>query len=237
MPAERAAIKLVPVPGGEFFYGCDRSSRAGCEETEEPGFMVDLPAFRIDRTEVRVTEYERCVKEGACSEPNVGATCNWGKPSQGDHPVNCIDWTQSLRYCEWVGKRLPTEYEWEKAARGTDRRQFPWGNAQASCSLAVMASEGTTGCGEDSTWPVASRESGKSPYGVFDMAGNVLEWTMDWPKFKDGKHVVRGGSWRSASLPVRTTYRQLVDTDARDARIGFRCAESQAFADSAATHP
>jgi formylglycine-generating enzyme required for sulfatase activity len=80
----------------------------------------EIAAFQIDRTEVRVSEYRRCVEEGACAPPAVAAGCNWNAPGRGDHPVNCIDWDQAATYCSWIGKRLPTEQEWEKAARGTD---------------------------------------------------------------------------------------------------------------------
>jgi formylglycine-generating enzyme required for sulfatase activity len=233
-PTERAAIKLVPVPGGKFFYGCSEALNGVCHDHEESGVLDSLPTFSIDRTEVRINEYERCVEIGVCSEPDVGDRCNWDVAGRGDHPVNCVDWEQAQTYCAWVGKRLPTEREWEKAARGTDGRSYPWGNDVATCERAVMVQRDAEGCGKGSTWPVASREQGRSPYGLFDMAGNVLEWTSTWQDSEDGKQVLRGGSWRSFALPVRASFRQRVDARVRDGRVGFRCAQGRAFAESSA---
>jgi formylglycine-generating enzyme required for sulfatase activity len=208
---DRAAIKRVKVPAGEFLYGA-------------PARRVSLGAFLIDRTEVRVGEYRACVDAGACSEPGVDDGCNWAYADRGDHPVNCVSWEQARDYCSWVGKRLPSEREWEKAARGTDGRVYPWGNDDASCTQAVIAGTGAPGCGRDSTSPVASRAEGRSPFGLFDMAGNVLEWTAD--EADAGERVVRGGSWMSPAGPARSSYRDHKDATARDADIGFRCAQN-----------
>ena len=202
--ARRSAIKLVAIPGG--------------------GFSLDggrvLPDFGIDRTEVRVDEYAACVLSGACTRPGTRASCNWSDADRGDHPINCVNWEQARNYCAWVGKRLPSEQEWEKAARGEDGRVFPWGDEPATCDVAVIESgaEGR-GCGHGSTWPVASLESGRSPYGIFDMAGNVLEWTADR---NAGRAVVRGGSWRADLSP--DAWRAERDATVRDGEIGFRCA-------------
>jgi len=233
--AERSAIKLVSIPSGEFFYGCSEARNGVCHDHEESGTVRTLTAFQIDRTEVRINEYERCVDAGVCGAPDTGNSCNWDVPGRGDHPVNCVDWDQARTFCAWVGKRLPTEYEWEKAARGTDGRSYPWGNDEATCDWAVMVGGSSEGCGQGSTWPVASREQGRSPYGLFDMAGNVLEWTEDWQESEGGARVVRGGSWRSYALPMRTSFRQRVDGAVRDGRIGFRCAQGRAFAESGVT--
>jgi hypothetical protein len=206
--ARRSAIKLVVIPG------------AGAASAD-PKRRAPLPgAFGIDRTEVRVDEYAACVLSGACSRPGTRAGCNWSDPNRGDHPINCVDWEQARSYCAWVGKRLPSEREWERAARGDDGRAFPWGDEPATCDLAVIDSgaEGR-GCGHGSTWPVASLESGRSPYGLFDMAGNVIEWTSD----RDGgRAIVRGGSWRADLSP--DSWRAEREASARDGEIGFRCA-------------
>jgi len=230
-PAERAEVKLVTIPGGPFLYGCNGSLDGDCRSAEVAGRRAEVPAFRIDRTEVRVNEYAHCVAAGACGRPDVGGGCNWDRSGRDDHPVNCVDWEQARAYCEWVGKRLPSEREWEKAARGTDGRTYPWGNEAASCSLAVMRESGATGCGESSTAPVASRAGGRSPYGIFDMAGNVLEWTADLHEAGDGTRVVRGGSWQSPAVPMRASHREAMSPGLRHASVGFRCARGAVVAD------
>ena len=218
---ERAAIKLVRIPAGDFLYGCNDDLDLSCGPAELPGRRLALDAFRIDRTEVRVNEYTACVSAGSCTPPATGGDCNWNVPERGDHPVNCVDWGQASSYCAWVGKRLPTEHEWEKAARGTDGRLYPWGNSDPGCYLAVIAGDGSAGCGHGSTSPVASLADGRSPFGLFDMAGNVLEWTAG---ADGGMRIARGGSWRGDASPARASSRERVPSGARDARLGFRCA-------------
>ena len=220
---ERAALKLVPVPAGDFLYGCNVGPERDCPAGEPAGRRVALDAFLIDRTEVRVDEYQACVETGICTAPGASEDCNSKVAERGDHPVNCVDWRQARVYCEWLGKRLPMEREWEKAARGTDGRVYPWGDDDASCDNAVIAGTGALGCGRGSTAPVASLPKGLSPFGLFDMAGNVLEWTAD--ETENRLRVVRGGSWRGDASPSRTSYREMVDSGRRDAGIGFRCAQ------------
>jgi formylglycine-generating enzyme required for sulfatase activity len=193
-----------------------------------------VPAFRIDRTEVRVSEYRHCVEDGACEPPAVASGCNWNEPGRSDHPVNCIDWEQAAAYCSWVGKRLPTEQEWEKAARGTDGRTYPWGNEGPSCETAVMRGARGTGCGQASTAPVASRDRGRSPYGLFDMAGNVHEWTGSVYESGSGARVLRGGSFQNDASAVRASHREGALPNLRDASIGFRCAQGSVVAESGA---
>jgi formylglycine-generating enzyme required for sulfatase activity len=191
-----------------------------------------VPAFRIDRTEVRVSEYRHCVDDGACEPPAIASGCNWNAPGRSEHPVNCIDWDQAASYCGWVGKRLPTEQEWEKAARGTDGRIYPWGNEGASCDVAVMRGARGSGCGESSTAPVGSRDRGRSPYGLFDMAGNVHEWTGSVYESGGGARVLRGGSWQNDATAVRSSHREGALPNLRDASIGFRCAQGAVVAES-----
>jgi formylglycine-generating enzyme required for sulfatase activity len=220
----RADAELVTVPGGGFVYGCDADA-GRCSPSEPASGHAELDAFRIDRTEVRVSEYRRCVDGGACAPPAVASGCNWNAPGRGDHPVNCVDWDQAATYCGWVGKRLPTEQEWEKAARGTDGRTYPWGNDGPSCDVAVMSAAGGKGCGGASTAPVASRDRGRSPYGLFDMAGNVDEWTGSLYDSGSGARVLRGGSWKNDASAIRSFRRQGALPNLRDSSVGFRCAE------------
>jgi formylglycine-generating enzyme required for sulfatase activity len=231
---ERAAVKLVSIPAGVFYFGCNAEVDVECRKDEKPGALLPASGFWIDRTEVRVDEYARCVDSGVCSPPAEGGLCNWNVEGRGDHPVNCVSWSQASRYCHWVGKRLPTEREWEKAARGTDGRRYPWGDEAPSCERAVMHGDGAEGCGSGSTWPVGSLDAGRSPYGLFDMAGNVLEWTADLYPASDGSRIARGGSWRSRAIPVRTSHRDHLDPKARYPHVGFRCAgSSMTVADTA----
>ncbi len=176
--------EMVSVPAGEFWMGC-HATDSECVGDEKPGRMVYLDAFKIDKTEVTVDAYAACVNAGICSAPDTTSQyCvtehnNWGKSGRDNHPVNCVDWFQADAYCRWGGKQLPTEAQWEKAARGTDGRIYPWGNKVASCTHAVM-DDGGQGCGTNLSNSVGSKPAGASPYGALDMSGNVWEWTADW---------------------------------------------------------
>ncbi len=237
--------EMVRVPAGPFEMGSDVF-----EPNERPVRRVELPAFWIDVTEVTVRAYARCVSAGACTSEGLDAygTCNWKKPDRGDHPINCVDWSQARIYCAWAGKRLPTEAEWEKAARGTDGRLFPWGNQLPDCTRAVMepgAAETPTpspiadGCGRGSTWPVGSKTLGASPYGVLDLAGNVWEWVADVEDARaDGRlpapgttapeqsslRIVRGGAWSYTARNLRSTLRREARSIDSNGIYGFRCA-------------
>ncbi len=171
---------MVLIPAGSFWMGCAPADK-DCYEDEKPRHEVVLDAFYIDKTEVTVRQYRRCVPSGACTAPGSGGYVNSKKPGREDHPVNYTDWHQASAYCRWAKKRLPTEAEWEKAARGTDDRIYPWGNQPPSCQYAVMRIFRVgRGCGRKSTWPVGSKPAGASPYGVLDMVGNVREWVADY---------------------------------------------------------
>ena len=229
--SDRADVKLVTIPGGSFLYGCNGEAGRECPSSEVAGQRAELGAFQIDRTEVRVSEYRHCVDEGACAAPAVASGCNWNAPGRGEHPVNCVDWDQAKAYCEWIGKRLPTEQEWEKAARGTDGRTYPWGDDGPSCDVAVMS--GAPSCG-GGTAPVASRDRGRSPYGLFDMAGNVFEWTGSLYASGGGARVLRGGSWKNDATAIRSSHREGALPNLRDASVGFRCAQGSIVADTRA---
>ena len=233
--SDRAEVKLVTIPAGTFLYGCNGIVDLQCPDSEPAGRRTEIQAFGIDRTEVRVSEYRTCVEAGACRPPGSGGSCNWDAPGRDEHPVNCVDWDQAAAYCVWVGKRLPTEEEWEKAARGTDGRTYPWGNESASCDVAVMSVDGGAGCGASSTAPVGSREGGRSPYGLFDMAGNVLEWTVTLHESGTGMRVLRGGSWLNGARSMRSSHREGATPTLRHEAIGFRCAQGAVVADTGST--
>jgi len=239
----------VFVPAGTFLRG----SPAGVGEKDEvPQRRLWLDNFYLDKHEVTTAQYAACTTTKACSAHHLqgdeGAGkayspnryCNW-RPGKGDaQPLNCVSWTQADFYCRWVGKRLPTEAEWEKAARGTDGRRFPWGNKRPNCKRAIMLWGGVGGCKRDSTFTVGSLTKGDSPYGAKDMAGNVYEWVNDWynakyyataPAFnpqgpKSGQQrLVRGGSWYNYGNYLRAAYRtRLPKGETRMIHVGFRCA-------------
>ena len=236
--AQPAADGMLPVPAGRLMMGCP-PSEANCADDERPAHEVELDAFRIDATEVTVARYMECVRGGDCTEPSmVSDACNWTHRDRSQHPVNCVTWDQADRYCHALGKRLPTEAEWEMAARGSDGRLYPWGAERPSCERAIM-SDGGDGCGRRSTWPVGSKPLGASPVGALDMVGNVAEWVADDydraayassparnPLVDRGggaKRVRRGGSFREDG-PLRATSRDGLEGRLGGISTGLRCA-------------
>ena len=179
-PADGAV--MVYVPAGEFLMGrsdedldavldecsdCERSRFAD----EQPQHAVYLDAFWIDRTEVTDAQYDKCVEAGACEHR---ATIYEQRPDAPDLPVAWVNWYDAQNYAAWAGGRLPTEAEWEKAARGENGQIYPWGNSPPDCHNANYK-----GCA-GKLLPVGSLPDGASPYGALDMAGNVEEWVADW---------------------------------------------------------
>jgi formylglycine-generating enzyme required for sulfatase activity len=248
---ETDGAEMVYVPAGEFLMGSTEADSDAYGD-EKPQHTVNLDAFWIDRTEVTNAQFRRCVEAGACRAPTA---CDWGEPTyndagKADHPVVCVDWEQANAYCRWAGARLPTEAEWEKAARGTGGRVYPWGN-DFDCRKGNFDDEqeldddvvpGGPNCdGYLRTAPVGSYPAGASPYGALDMAGNVWEWAADWydagyyanspaanPKGPDSgeSRVLRGGSWGTNWSYVRAAYRNDYDPTNRAANLGLRCAAS-----------
>jgi len=220
--AQVGADGMVAVPAGEFLMGCDEEADSECtEDDEKPQRKVNVPAFRIDRTEVTVEAYRQCVNEKHCTLPDTKGrgSCNWDRSGYEKHPINCIDWNQAEAFCAWAGKRLPTDAEWEKAARGTDGRVYPWGNTWDITTGNVYESYD----GYKDTAPVGSFPAGASPYGALDMAGNVWEWTADW--FRNGEtRSLRGGSWVDLPRRARATRRLGTVPISRLDDVGFRCA-------------
>ncbi|MBN1302921.1 MAG: SUMF1/EgtB/PvdO family nonheme iron enzyme [Anaerolineales bacterium] len=213
-------MTMIYIPAGEFIYGSNDG-----DFDEKPERTLYLDAFWIDKTEVTQGMYAKC-KDPECEKP----TCaNGGK----NHPVVCITWNSAKAYCEWAGRRLLTEAEWEKAARGMDGRTYPWGNEPAACEYAVMDDlVYGNGCGEgNSAWEVGSKPQGASPYGVLDMAGNVSEWVEDWDDFafNGAGRVIRGGSYFSIPFSVRASTHEVLHlpVDRHDG-LGFRCGATAA---------
>ncbi|MBX3208493.1 MAG: SUMF1/EgtB/PvdO family nonheme iron enzyme [Labilithrix sp.] len=234
---------MVRVPAGSFTMGTDKEGRG-----DGPAHRVTITkAFYLDRTEVTAEAYAACVEEGSCTPSRVHADnipettwgCNSGK-DQPRHPANCVDRAQAERFCAYAEKRLPTEAEWEYAARGDDAREYPWGNAPpTSCATAILL--GLAGDCKDrkGTSEVGATAEGRSAFGALDMAGNVWEWVADGhepysPRAVTdpraglaapyAKGVLRGGSWDYAPTSAKTTYRYPFQANIANISTGFRCA-------------
>jgi formylglycine-generating enzyme required for sulfatase activity len=231
---------MVLVPEGTFLMGSTPDDPDAAND-EKPQRVIYVDAFWIDKTEVSNSQYQLCRVQGVCSPSTENRTMFRGEQM----PVVGVNWEQAAVYCQWVGGRLPTEAEWEKAARGVDDRIFPWGSqfdgsrlnyCDRNCIADWRDFEGDDGYRY--TAPVASFVSGASPYGVQNMSGNVWEWTADWYDpltYQSGisdnpsgpgegqQRVIRGGSWLYLGRNVRVTRRQKeLPTYGYD-NIGFRC--------------
>jgi len=177
---------MIQIPEGEYLTGCVLGPKQKCRGRALLRAR-HLPEFYIDRTEVTVEAFERCVAAGKCAAPIPTEHCtadamNWGKPERSVHPINCVKPQQAAKFCAYRRMHLPTEHQLEKASRGTDGRVYSWGDAPPDCERAVIAhsiADASEGCGKRSTWAVGSRPDGASPYGVLDLIGNVAEFATD----------------------------------------------------------
>jgi len=175
--AHSADIEWVTLPGGEFTMG------RGTEGEEGPAHKVTLSPFQMARTKVTVGQYKACVDAGACAAPACDGESTfgtWGKPGRENYPVNYVTWEQAGAFSKWVGGRLPTEAEWEFAARGTESRPFPWGDEAASCVTPAKALADAQSDEEPPLVPVCSTPACNTPAGLCDMAGEVREWVADF---------------------------------------------------------
>jgi formylglycine-generating enzyme required for sulfatase activity len=237
--------EMIKIPAGPFIMGND-----GRPASEGPGDLDEMPAHKvvtgeylIDKYEVTNAHYQRFVEATRRSPPIHWRGGSYPK-RKANHPVVYVSWFDAKAFCEWSGNRLPTEAEWEKGARGTDGRHFPWGNAfdparantpQHWLSVGLTPEKGDT-------MPVGSFEDGKSPYGLYDMAGNVYEWVEDWYKPYPGNRypnrfygerdkILRGGSWYDClsygcGLSAPSYNRSRFTPEIRNSGFGFRCARS-----------
>ena len=174
--AGQGGTSWVTICGGTYQMG---STTGG--DSEEPVHTVSIPTFEILETQVTVAQYGQCPSPASCSQPDTNGDCNWDENGHDQHPVNCVTWEQAEDYCDWVGGRLPSESEWEYAARsGGQDDTYPWGEDYATCDYAVMYGLNDYGCGTGRTWPVCGmRPDGDTDQGLCDMAGNVWEWVRD----------------------------------------------------------
>lgn len=244
---EGDGARMVFVHAGPFLRG---SAEGHGREDERPQRAITLSAFWIDETEVTIARYAHCVDAGACSAPateeleagRIPGSCNWSREGRENHPVNCVSWEQASDYCHWAGARLPTEAEWEKAARGTEGATYPWGATGPTCDRAVWEDPSLgKACGERMSWDVGKKPAGASPFGALDMAGNVWEWAFDGyeagyygrspsidPRGPESAAygVARGGGYGADEEPrLRSAARLRLDRRIQLAGVGFRCAE------------
>jgi formylglycine-generating enzyme required for sulfatase activity len=226
------AEKMALVPASNFWMGCNTLLDDQCDPDESPQHSVDVPEFYIDITQVSVKRYAECVEYGPCEAPNQPLlSCYWDKEGLELHPMNCVTWGEASIFCGWAEKRLCTEAEWEKAARGgcdlyagicsEVMPKYPWGDAPVSCAYANYH-VGGAGCGTGNTLEVDSVLLGDSPYGTLHMVGNLWDWVEDcyhssyenaptngsaWTTNCENGWSLRGGSFWSTAAGVRSSSR------------------------------
>jgi formylglycine-generating enzyme required for sulfatase activity len=224
---------MVLIPSGEFVMGSSAAS------DERPAHRVYLDAYYLDAFEVTISRYAKFIESVTTQQaPHQWNTVNLTE--DGDRPVIGVNWSDADAYCRWTEKRLPAEAEWEKAARGTDGRKYPWGDEDPGENVANFG-RCCGWSGFELLAVVGTHPAGKSPYGAFDLTGNVWEWVADWydPQYyktspdrnprgpSSGRDkVIRGSSWSNRVSDLRASIRDRVSPTYRNYSIGFRCAAS-----------
>lgn len=199
---EKDGSVMMYIPEGIFLKGIEKDS-------------VKVDAFYIDKYPITNNQYKKFMEETNYNEPAFWKDKRFNNTNQ---PVVGVSWNDAVAYASWAGKRLPEEKEWEKAARGTDGRVYPWGNAKPDKSFAVFDLDISKGAPTN----VGTHPSGVSPYGCYDMSGNIWEWCQEW--FTEGKYrVVRGGSWINHMNILSCAYRSCSVPSGKDNNVGFRC--------------
>ena len=236
---------MVIIPATEYMMGCDpeHNNGYGCPSDELPQHMVSLSAFAIDVYEVTNAQYAECVAAGACAAPIATASQArvdyYQNPEYANFPMINVKWEQAQAYCTWAGKRLPTEAEWELAARGATPKAYAWGDDDPDCSQANIYHDLSMSACVGDTVAVGSYPAGASEFGVMDMTGNVWEWVADSyiedfysvsptenPLAEEANQLrtVRGGGWASNWLAARVTSRAYDLSFYSGLDLGFRCA-------------
>ena len=229
----KAGIEWIFIRGGKFMMGTELE-----DPDERPAHPVTVKSFEMAKTEATNKQYRTCVSDGACTPPSTSCSAKF---TGDDQPVVCVDLAQAESFSKWAGGRVPTEAEWQYAARsgGKDQR-YPWGNEEATCDRVVMEDGNGVphgGCGRDSTWPVCSKPAGNTEQGLCDMAGNAWEWVedsyhdsydgapVDGSAWKDPGAVYTtlcGGSWRNDPVYLQAGTRGNWVPTRRDDYHGFR---------------
>ena len=223
----KSGLEFVQLPAGELRYGCEPRDTA-CDEDEKPAKEgVKVPAFSLGKTDVTLAAYRRCVDAGTCNPAATGPRCNWGTDRQS-HPINCVDFQQGLKFCGWIGGRLPTAVEWEYAAKGGEGRIYPWGDQPVTGKRANHCDKNCAAewrSQEDdlhaATSPVGSYPEGAARWGFFDLSGNVAQWVSSYV----GQLAMhKGGSWNDKATDLRASHRGALERNSRLEWLGFRCA-------------
>ncbi len=247
-PVQTPDNEMVTVPAGSFEMGCNLAVDPLCFAiTDEDQHSVHLDEFQIDKYEVTFRRFQKCVDAEICLPPAIGGGMNYDRFLNNEEvakfPANGVTWEEANKFCKFEGRRLPTEAEWEKTARGIDGRIYPWGNEHPTCEVTVMDGSlaGELGCKTGNTFDVGSKHEGASPYGAMDMAGNLWEWVADWhddeyyqvspennPKGPTTGiyKVARGGDFFSRKgYELRSSSRFFYEPSDYSIAVGFRCAK------------